>query len=190
MGTNYYLFIKNKKVARDNFAEIDEYGNVDPEYEIVDEPELGYKIHLNKCSYGWRPLFQIHKAFRSFSEMESFYKKYAKDLRIFDEYGEEFSWDGYKQKMIDHAGRKPEPEKWVYGEEKVFGDGRKYLHTESCDPEEADIWIPFDHLEYTRTQKEAALRLNCHVRALHDEGDFYSHNDDEYPFDWSNGEFC
>ena len=110
MGTNYYLFIKNKKVARDNFAEVDEYGNVDPEYEIVDEPELGYKIHLNKCSYGWRPLFQIHKAFRSFS----------------------------------HAGRKPEPEKWVYGEEKVFGDGRKYLHTESCAPEEADIWIPFD----------------------------------------------
>ena len=73
MGTNYYMFIKNKKVARDNFAEVDEYGNVDPEYEIVDEPELGYKIHLNKCSYGWRPLFQIHKAFRSFSEMESFY---------------------------------------------------------------------------------------------------------------------
>ena len=62
MGTNYYMFIKNKKVARDYFAEVDEYGNVDPEYEIVDEPELGYKIHLNKCSYGWRPLFQIQKA--------------------------------------------------------------------------------------------------------------------------------
>ena len=28
MGTNYYMFIKNKKVARDNFAEVDEYGNV------------------------------------------------------------------------------------------------------------------------------------------------------------------
>lgn len=98
MGTNYYMFIKNKKVARENFAEVDEYGNVDPEYEIVDEPELGYKVHLNKCSCGWRPLFQIHKAFRLFSEMESFYKKYENDLMIFDEYGEEFSWDDYKKK--------------------------------------------------------------------------------------------
>ncbi len=59
MGKNYYMFIKNKKVARDNFAEVDEYGNVDPEYEIVDEPELGCKVHLNKCSCGWRPLFQM-----------------------------------------------------------------------------------------------------------------------------------
>ena len=179
MGTNYYMFIKNKKVARDNFAEVDEYGNVDPEYEIVDEPELGYKVHLNKCSCGWRPLFQIHKAFRLFSEMESFYKKYENDLMIFDEYGEEFSWDDYKKKMIDHASRKLEPEKWVFGEEKAFGDGRKHLHTESCAPEEADLWIPFDHLEYARTQKEAALRLKCFVRALNDEGEFYSHNDDE-----------
>ena len=92
MGTNYYLFTGSKQLARKYFAEVSEYGYVDAEYEIVDEPRLGYEIHLNKCSCGWRPLFQCHKAFKSFAELESFFKKHEKSLIIYDEYGEEFEW--------------------------------------------------------------------------------------------------
>ncbi len=36
--------------------------------------------------------------------MESFYKKYENDLMIFDEYGEEFSWDDYKKKIRERRG--------------------------------------------------------------------------------------
>ena len=189
MGTNYYLFIKNKKIARENFAEVDEYGNVDATYEIVDEPQLGYKVHLNKCSFGWRPLFQIHKAFRSFTELEAFCTRYDSKIRIFDEYREEYSWNDYKKKIMKPADRKPEPMKWVYGEEKIFRDGKKYLHTEPCDPKEADIWIPYNHLEYARTQREAARRFHCYERYIYDSSDFYSHNDDAYPLDWATREF-
>ena len=61
MGTNFYLMSRNKKLMREHFAVETEYDIKDIEYAIVDEPYLGYEIHLNKLSWGWRPLFQRHK---------------------------------------------------------------------------------------------------------------------------------
>ena len=52
---------RNKKLMREYFAVETEYTIKDIEYEIVDEPYLGYKVHLCKLSAGWRPLFQRHK---------------------------------------------------------------------------------------------------------------------------------
>ena len=37
---------------RENFAVENDYGITDEEYEIVDEPYLGYQVHLNKLSCG------------------------------------------------------------------------------------------------------------------------------------------
>ena len=42
---------------REYFAVETEYTIKDIEYEIVDEPYLGYEVHLCKLSAGWRPLF-------------------------------------------------------------------------------------------------------------------------------------
>lgn len=53
MGTNFYLMSKSKKLMRENFAVENDYGITDEEYEIVDEPYLGYQVHLNKLSCGW-----------------------------------------------------------------------------------------------------------------------------------------
>lgn len=61
MGTNFYFMSKDKKLMRENFAVETEYGIHDVEYEIVDEPYLGYEVHLNKLSGGWRALFQSNK---------------------------------------------------------------------------------------------------------------------------------
>lgn len=49
---------RNKKLMREYFAVETEYTIKDIEYEIVDEPYLGYKVHLCKLSAGWRPLFK------------------------------------------------------------------------------------------------------------------------------------
>lgn len=52
MGTNFYLMSRNKKLIREHFAVETEYDIKDIEYAIVDEPYLGYEIHLNdylKC---------------------------------------------------------------------------------------------------------------------------------------------
>ncbi len=46
MGTNYYLMSKSKKLMREYFAVETDYGTTDEEYEIVDEPYLGYQVHL------------------------------------------------------------------------------------------------------------------------------------------------
>ena len=190
MGTNYYLFTRSKNLAQRYFATNNSWGVSDEEYEISDEPLLGYYIHLNKLSYGWRPLFQCHKAFSSFVDLELFFKEHQKSLKIFDEYGEEFGWDAYKKIIMNHSGRKPEPMKWVYEEDEFLGKrGRKYFQTIRCTTEEAEIWIPFDHLEYEQSEKLAAIRLNCYDKTIHDSSDFYSHNDKEYRIDWANGDF-
>ena len=41
---------KSKKLIRENFAVEKDYGITDEEYEIVDEPYLGYQVRLNKLS--------------------------------------------------------------------------------------------------------------------------------------------
>lgn len=91
--------------------------------------------------------------------------------------------------MIDHSTYlEPVPMKWIYGIEKNSNNPRPRLHLIKCEPEEADIYCPFNHLEYARTEKEAAVRLGVWERWM-DSEDFYSHNDPDYLFDWSKREF-
>ena len=75
MGTNFYLMSRNKKLMREYFAVETEYTIKDIEYEIVDEPYLGYNVHLCKLSAGWRPLFLRHKTISTFKELEEFCNK-------------------------------------------------------------------------------------------------------------------
>ena len=103
MGTNYFLFTRSKRLAHTHFASENDWGVTDEEYEITEEPYLGYKVHLNKCSAGWRPLFQCHSAFDSFSKLEGFFEKYKRYLTILDEYGERFAWTEYKDIIISHS---------------------------------------------------------------------------------------
>lgn len=87
MGTNFYLMSRNKKLMREYFAVETEYTIKDIEYEIVDEPYLGYEVHLCKLSAGWRPLFQRHKTISTFKELEEFCLKNKSMVSIYDEYG-------------------------------------------------------------------------------------------------------
>lgn len=176
MGTNYYFITRNKKLVKENFDE----------YELIDEPDFAYEIHLNKCSYGWRPLFQVHKCFRTFKELEQFYKEHEKDLIIKDEYGEEFDFDEYKDIIVSHGNRTPEPRKWVIDDNKFIG---KCLTTVSCEPEEADIWCPYDHLKIDDSEYKARTKYNYWVGYFKSDRDFYSHNDPDYNIDWGIGEF-
>ena len=190
MGTNYYLMTRNKQLARKYFALEHDWGITDEEYEIVDDPYLGYEIHLNKCSWGWRPLFQMHKPFKSWKELERFYLDHADGLEIYDEYGEQFSWDQYKKKIFDHAAREPEPMKWVYGIDpldKIFSDNpKKRIFLDKCDPEEAEIWTPFNHIEYFKTERQARGRW-CYE--WYYEPDLEYWNDPDYKIDWTEGDF-
>lgn len=192
MGTNYYLMTSDKELAHKHFAVETDWGVTDTEYEIVDSPFLGYEIHLNKLSWGWRPLFQRHKAFKTWKELEEFYKAHSEDLEIYDEYGTRLEFDKYKKIVFGHADREPEPVKWVYDYESIDlklhpENARKRLHLEHCKPEEADLWIPFDHVKYFESEKAAKKKFKAYSYYICDGFDYW--NDPDYPIDWTKGDF-
>ena len=94
---------RNKKLMREYFAVETEYTIKDIEYEIVDEPYLGYKVHLCKLSAGWRPLFQRHKTISTFKEVEKFCLKNKSMVSIYDEYGRRYTWKQYFKKVYNHS---------------------------------------------------------------------------------------
>ena len=188
MGTNFYLMSRSKKLIRENFAVEKDYGITDEEYEIVDEPYLGYQVHLNKLSMGWRPLFQRHKTIKTFKELEEFCLKNKKSLGIYDEYGKKYTWEQYSDTVFRHSQRQAEPYKWVYEIDPIFkADDTPTLHTVKCSEQEAEIYVPFNHRLYAETEKQARKRFKVYERYW-DAPDYWE--DPDYPFDWTEGEFC
>ena len=175
MGTNYYFITKSKHIAHDYF---------EGEYDLVDEPDFQYEIHLNKCSGGWKPLFENHKSFQTFSDLEKFYYEHQEDIIIQDEYEEEFTFEEYKELLINHSQRKPEPMKWVYERNTPFGN---HITTIQCSPEEAELWTPFDHIEYRETQNRAEDKFKDWDSSF--ASSITYHRDPDYNFDWSDGSF-
>ena len=187
MGTNFYLMSKSKKLMRENFAVENDYGITDEEYEIVDEPYLGYQVHLNKLSCGWRPLFQRHKNIKTFKELEDFCLKNKNVVGIYDEQGKKYTWKQYYDRVYSHSQRKPEPFKWVYEIDTIFNDSRPTLHVVHCTEQEAEIHIPFCHKEYDEQEKQAQRCFHVYERSWRDAKYW---EDPDYPFDWTEGEFC
>ncbi len=187
MGTNYYFMCRDKDLVHENFIVKNDQSIECREYELVEAPYLGYEIHLNKLSMGWRPLFQRHKVFNTFNELKNFYFANEDKLEIYDEYGRVFTWDEYFKKVHSHSLRERVPRKWVYEPDEIFGDERPTLHTKSCLEEEAELFIPYDHVLYDKSEREAKKRFgvcerfNVHVKYW---------NDPDYLFDWTEGEFC
>lgn len=187
MGTNFYFMSKDKKLMRENFAVETEYGIHDVEYEIVDEPYLGYEVHLNKLSGGWRPLFQSHKNITTFKELEKFYLRNNSSLEIYDEYGRRYTWNQYRDKIYRHSQCRRKPFRWVYAVDPFFNDCEPRLHTVPCEEKDADIYMPFSHNEYMKKEHLARQRFHVYERAWCDAKYW---EDPDYPFDWTEGEFC
>lgn len=164
MGTNYYLMSKNKKLIREYFAVETQYGISNEEYEIVDEPYLGYQVHLNKLSLGWRPLFQRHKTIKTFKELEDFCLKNKKCFGIYDEYGKKYTWEQYSDIVFRHSQRQVEPYKWVYDINPLFKDDGPTLYTVKCSEQEAEIYVPFNHRIYAEIEKQARKRFKVYER--------------------------
>ena len=94
MGTNFYLFTKNKKTAQ-KYAPYS--------YVLVDTPKFGYKIHIGKCSMGWLPLFEAHlNGIRSIKEYKAAYD--TGKFKIYDEYNREYNWEEFDVWVLKHNG--------------------------------------------------------------------------------------
>jgi len=192
MGTNYYFMTKNKDLVHKHFAVEHSWGVTDEEYEIVETPYLGYEIHLNKLSYGWRPLFQKHKEFDSWDKLEAFYMAHKEDLEIYDEYGEKFEWIDYKKRIFDHAAIEPVPMKWYYGVDPIDAWARstkKRLYSDRCKPEETEFWLPIDHVEYFETEKAAREKYRVWDYPIFDDIRYWNDPNRDYLIDWTEGNF-
>ena len=94
MSTNFYMITKNKEQAQ-RYAPYS--------YELTDEPYFGYEIHIAKTSAGWLPLFQAHKdGISSVAEYKVAYD--TGEFRIYDEYGSEYNWDAFDDRVLKHNG--------------------------------------------------------------------------------------
>lgn len=173
MGTNFYMITKSKKLVEKYFPY---------EYEIVDSPYFGYKIHIGKRSYGWKPIFREHKnAYDSVEGMKMFISKNKKSIHIFDEYNEEFSLEKLEDELITW-GEQQEVHYMKHIPEgvpdEVFG-GKKYLIESTKD--DYDITIPFDHIEYEKLE----IRRDDW---RYERQSYYTKDKDGY--DFMKGEFC
>ena len=187
MGTNYYFLTKDKALVQEFFARRTDYGITDEEYRLVEDPFLAYEIHICKFSSGWRSLFQVHHCYNSLQKLDQFYLEHRALLEIYDEYNRPIDWNELKQTAIDRVKYTPVPQKWVYEVDTLFlFNKRKTLHTIDCSPEEAELWMPFDHVIYQQTEMEATKRFHlqpsCNLRVKY-------WSDPDFPVDWTEGEF-
>nr|DAL18903.1 MAG TPA_asm: hypothetical protein [Caudoviricetes sp.] len=105
MGTNFYFFTQNRAVA-------DLMGS---KREVTDIPELGWEMHIAKTSCGWKPVFEEHEQIRSVRDLDRFYHDNRHYLTIFDEYGTEYSWPEFEERVIKHGTPKVfDPEIGMY----------------------------------------------------------------------------
>lgn len=176
MGTNYYMYLKEKKLA----AKLSDH------YVLTDDPDFGYSIHLGKTSFGWKPLMEVQRGYHTFKKLEHIVL--ANDnIKIYNEYGEWLTWQEYKDTVVDHSRREPEPCKWNYRTDEVFNPNRKSLYLDRCDPAEAEIWTPFSHAEYQRTYNEAKRKFGYSEDYIFHEPTYQE--DPNYNFDWVEGDF-
>ena len=94
MGTNFYFISKNKDAMNKWFGE--------NQYELTDTPFWGYEAHIAKISIGWLPLFQAYKNIQSVKDIKACYD--TGEFKIYDEYNDQYTWEGFKKTVVNHNG--------------------------------------------------------------------------------------
>lgn len=144
LGTNFYLLTQKKEIKEKYF--------IPDDYELVDNPMFGYKIHIAKTSIGWRTLWQEHSFYHSVVEFKEFYFKFENEMFLFDEYGKFYEWNEFSERVID----------WAENQEKRIIHYDDYI---------GDIEAPIDHIEMNqRDNRNPWLKIQ------------YWHDKDGYDF--------
>lgn len=89
MGTNFYMYTKDKRIK--DFAPFT--------YKIVDRPDFGYEIHIGKTSAGWVPLFMEHHQIKSIRDYKRLYNLFP-DSAIYDENGDKYTWPEFTERVL------------------------------------------------------------------------------------------
>ncbi len=131
MGTNYYLFTQEREKK----------SLLGEKYEVVDEPDFGYMLHIMKNSCGWLCLFEGHSnIIQSVEDIKKLYD--CGGFQIIDEYGEIFTWDefekiyttkyeaykkGERYMLKSHLDvKQPYDATWIYADYAMDKDGYEF----------------------------------------------------------------
>ena len=76
--------------------------------------------------------------------------------------------------------------KWVYEAMPMLRNQKPCLYTVSCSEEEAELYVPFNHIEYEKTLQNARVKFGVYER---NNGGIKYWNDPEYLFGWTDEEF-
>ena len=122
------MFTKNKNITQ-KYAPYS--------YSLTDEPDFGYEIHIAKTSCGWLPLFQAHEKLYSVRDFKAAYD--TGEFKIFDEYGTEYDWEGFDERVLKFNGG-------------VRGVAPRKKCEQPFDPRfndpDAPEYLPISHFEY------------------------------------------
>ena len=132
MGTNFYLNTTDKDVR-------DKYFGYD--YELTDNPEWAWRIHIAKTSMGWLPLFQAHECFKSIKQLKDMY--YSDEFFISDEYGDSYTWEAFEERVLKFNGGV----KGAIKRTKIKQDPNSKFY----DPNSPE-YMPVSHFEYADGQ--------------------------------------
>lgn len=64
-----------------------------------------YETHIAKVSCGWKPLFQQNGDIKSVKSLKQAYL--AAPFKIVDEYGEEYTWEQFEKRVLNHNKDNP-----------------------------------------------------------------------------------
>ena len=149
MGTNFYLMTKSKEKRDMYFGHKTDNGYFIGDYELTDNPDWGYTIHIAKTSMGWLPLFQMYKGvFESIEQLKTIYD--TGDILIIDEYGDTYDWLGFQERVLNFNGGK---KGIIPTEEKEDWDGKK-------------VNIPICHLDYQKNHYDPYCEPNIYFTSV------------------------
>ena len=94
MGTNFYL---KKRLSQKKKNELIRYIQTDQYDKVVDE--LPKSIHIGKRSCGWKFLWNAND-FKYFKPTKDSFERFLKSGLIFDEYGQEFSYEEFIENEV------------------------------------------------------------------------------------------
>lgn len=110
MSTNYFILTKNKKIIERHKLS----------YEITDEPDFGYWVHLAQTAGNYKPLYQAHEGIRCINDLCRLIKTES-DIQIYDEYRRPLTVQEFMDSVVMQDGKSRLTEKMPYG---AYGDSR------------------------------------------------------------------
>lgn len=121
MSTNYYILTKDKSL-------IEKYGL---KYELTDEPDWGYWVHICQTSTSIMPLFQAHKNIRDIAAVVRLIREPT--VTLYDEYSEVIDVEKFITHCVQFYENNPNIAPRYGTKSSPYGFFKDFRHFDFCE---------------------------------------------------------